>query len=319
MTKIIIAWQNDAAKQAAGNLADIILATAQAAANDWASRIQGTGVINFELTIAKMPAGANASGASFGTSMSEARLGNDPDGKKVDGLITLSADNFRNFFYDPSGTAPVPRFANDALTTFKHEIGHTLGFVGLPRVDGPVGGFLRGANVEAVFGNSIIVDHVHAHVPRQWGDLMSEGISAGQRVGISDLDLAIMQDKGLPIATERADRITLDKGDDRFSAFAGNDRVDGGAGNDQIDGGAGDDTLLGGAGNDTLIGGAGNDTLIAGSGNDVLDGGEGVDWADYSDKSVAVSVTLKGAKKTVVKAGGVAEDTIRNIENVRGG
>ena len=44
-----------------------------------------------------------------------------------------------------------------------------------------------------------------------------------------------------------------------------------------------------------------------------------MDWADYVDKAAAVSVTLNGATNAVVTVGGVAEDTIRNIENVQGG
>ena len=51
----------------------------------------------------------------------------------------------------------------------------------------------------------------------------------------------------------------------------------------------------------------------------MLDGGTGTDWADYSDKTTAVSVTLAGAANAIVKVSGVAEDTIRNIENVQGG
>ena len=54
-------------------------------------------------------------------------------------------------------------------------------------------------------------------------------------------------------------------------------------------------------------------------GNDVLDGGAGIDTADYSDKTASVAVTLNGATDATVKVGGVAEDTIRNIENVIGG
>ena len=51
----------------------------------------------------------------------------------------------------------------------------------------------------------------------------------------------------------------------------------------------------------------------------MLDGGAGVDTADYSDKTASVVVTLNGATDATVTVGGVAEDTIRNIENVTGG
>jgi len=68
-----------------------------------------------------------------------------------------------------------------------------------------------------------------------------------------------------------------------------------------------------------LDGGAGNDVLKGGAGADTLDGGAGVDTVDYSDKTVAVIVTLSGATDATVTIGGVVEDTIRNIENVIGG
>ena len=116
--------------------------------------------------------------------------------------------------------------------------------------------------------------------------------------------------------------------------FAGADVLSGGAGNDEIYGDVltsldatvgtsaeftGSDYLDGGAGNDTLVGGVGDDTLRGGVGSDTLDGGAGGDFADYRDKVNSVVVTLNGATNATVTVGGVAEDTIRNIENVYGG
>lgn len=86
-----------------------------------------------------------------------------------------------------------------------------------------------------------------------------------------------------------------------------------------LNGGAGKDVLNGADGNDNLIGGDGNDQLTGGNGADSLDGSAGADTAVYSDKAAAVGVTLNGATGTTVTVGGVAEDTIRNIENVTGG
>jgi Ca2+-binding RTX toxin-like protein len=59
--------------------------------------------------------------------------------------------------------------------------------------------------------------------------------------------------------------------------------------------------------------------LTGGLGKDSLDGGAGVDLADYSDKTTSVAVTLNGSANAAVTVGGVVEDTIRNIENLRGG
>jgi Ca2+-binding RTX toxin-like protein len=103
---------------------------------------------------------------------------------------------------------------------------------------------------------------------------------------------------------------------------AGRNALDGGANEDTLDGRGGNDTLNGGQGHDTLNGGDGNDVLRGSTGYDTLDGGVGnFDEADYSDRfAVAVVVTLNGAGNvSTVTVGGVAEDTIRNIEGVIGG
>ncbi|TCU31411.1 calcium-binding protein [Rhizobium azibense] len=81
----------------------------------------------------------------------------------------------------------------------------------------------------------------------------------------------------------------------------------------------GADTLTGTSLADVLRGYAGNDTLKGAGGKDVLDGGTGVDTALYTDKNGAVVVTLNGATNATVTVAGVAEDTVRNVENVTGG
>jgi Ca2+-binding RTX toxin-like protein len=103
------------------------------------------------------------------------------------------------------------------------------------------------------------------------------------------------------------------------SGTAGDDYLIGFDVPETLSGLAGNDTMAGNGGNDVLNGGDGDDTLKGGLGLDTLDGGVGLDTADYSDKATAVSVTLNGATNVVVTVGGIAEDTIRNIENVTGG
>ncbi|MGF9764843.1 calcium-binding protein, partial [Microvirga sp. 0TCS3.31] len=87
---------------------------------------------------------------------------------------------------------------------------------------------------------------------------------------------------------------------------------------------------INGIGNDLanqITGNAGANTLQGLGGADTLDGAGGNDTADYSEKTAAVVVALAGAADATVfvgglpgsVGGGVAEDTIRNIENVRGG
>ena len=97
------------------------------------------------------------------------------------------------------------------------------------------------------------------------------------------------------------------------------ENINGGAGNDTLTGDLNNNVLKGGAGNDILNGGAGNDILVGGAGKDTVDGGAGIDTADYSDKTVTVQVTLNGATAATVNVGGVAEDTVVNIENLVGG
>ena len=136
-------------------------------------------------------------------------------------------------------------------------------------------------------------------------------------------------------------------GDDWLRGGEGADTLDGGPGSDTADyfdkiadlsvtlngavdaivmvGGVAEDTirniehLIGGSGNDTFIGDSADNLFRGGAGNDTLDGGIGLDTADYSDKTEAVSVTLHGSVDSIVTVGGVAEDTIRNIENLIGG
>ena len=153
------------------------------------------------------------------------------------------------------------------------------------------------------------------------------------------------------------DVLTGGAGDDVIYTGAGLDIVDGGAGVDAISydqsttvsvtvvlNGASDTTVFfngvakdtirnvenigGGQLNDNLTGDAlgnvlrgfnGDDVLIGLGGADVLDGGAGLDTAFYDEKTQAVVVTLSGAADAVVTVGGVAEDTLRNVENLVGG
>ena len=107
--------------------------------------------------------------------------------------------------------------------------------------------------------------------------------------------------------------VTMSDGNDTFSG-AGN-AVTGGAFATAVTvyGGAGDDTIRGGAGDDTLDGGDGNDTFtvgtVAGDGNDTIVGGAGTDTADYSTRTLAVSLSLDG----VANDGDIATTELDNI------
>ncbi len=88
---------------------------------------------------------------------------------------------------------------------------------------------------------------------------------------------------------------------------------------DQLTGDGQTNTLMGGNGVDVLLGGLGTDTLQGGAGTDTLDGEGGVDSADYREKTLGVALTLNGATNATAFVGGVAEDTVRNIEQIYGG
>ena len=88
---------------------------------------------------------------------------------------------------------------------------------------------------------------------------------------------------------------------------------------EDIFGGSANDGLRGDGLANFFNGGGGNDTLLGGGGKDILDGAADKDTADYRDKTASVSVTLNGATNATVSVGGVAEDTIRNIEDIFGG
>ena len=115
-----------------------------------------------------------------------------------------------------------------------------------------------------------------------------------------------------------------------FVALAGNTLANvrvGGVLEDRIKGienlvgGDGRDTLIGDLAANRLQGNQGNDLLQGRGGKDELDGGPGEDTASYAEKTglQAVSVTLVADTWADVSVGGVAEDRIRNIENLTGG
>ncbi|MDX0605063.1 calcium-binding protein [Sinorhizobium medicae] len=104
--------------------------------------------------------------------------------------------------------------------------------------------------------------------------------------------------------------------EDTISNF---ENVYGGSGHDIITGDGRDNILRGEGGDDLLTGGGGDDSLSGGDGNDTVDGGNGIDTFDIREKTSSVVVQLNGSSAATVFVGGVAEDTIRNIENIVGG
>ncbi|NEU13732.1 hemolysin [Methylobacterium sp. BTF04] len=330
MTTITVKWRGDGSQSTAGDKADLFLSTAQAAANTWAKHLQGNQDIVIEVGIGNVGGpGYHANGGPIytfngawweKTAITKARDGRDINGDIAEGGVTIGVETWEKLFYDPKAEHSVPGDKTDAFSLFVHEIGHAIGFVGLSwQTDQRGNNIFDGPNVREVAGGPIGLDGGRSHI---WGgeNVMDPNLGTGIREWISPLDLAVLQDIGMPIATERADKIGLGSVDDNFFAFGGDDVIDGGRGNDRIDGGTGNDTLSGGDGNDTLIGGVGNDILDGGAGSDILDGGAGVDRASFSGKSSDYAIvydasSTTGAFKIKHLATG-AVDTLIGIETV---
>jgi Ca2+-binding RTX toxin-like protein len=79
------------------------------------------------------------------------------------------------------------------------------------------------------------------------------------------------------------------------------------------------EAVAGGSAADTLTGDTLSNAFRGGLGADIIDGAGGVDVVDFSEKTTAVLLTLNGASFATATVGGVAEDSVRNVENVIGG
>lgn len=112
---------------------------------------------------------------------------------------------------------------------------------------------------------------------------------------------------------------TLGPGTDQLFASGGEDlgqplmlslSAYGGDGDDQLQGGAGDDTLFGGGGHDLFS------TAEDADGGDAYDGGEGVDTVDYSNRGLAITVSIDD----LANDGGLDErdDVQTSVEGVVG-
>jgi len=97
-----------------------------------------------------------------------------------------------------------------------------------------------------------------------------------------------------------------------------NDNIVGSADANVLLGEAGNDTLRGLAGSDTLDGGAGNDTLEGGAAADSINGGAGNDTASYENATGDVTVDLDNGNGNGEASGADGNDTLYNIENVKG-
>ncbi|MCH7526930.1 MAG: hypothetical protein IID39_05795 [Planctomycetes bacterium] len=166
---------------------------------------------------------------------SEVKTGIDPNGSEPDTIINIGVSFLDFLWFDPdlsSRTAPIPVFLVDAYTVFLHEMGHVLAYNGwrdwttgtLPgdfesRFDELVifdgeDFFFTGDSATAVYGGPVPLTfgnimHLSNRAPRPGSDLVKQlmngvGTELGTRAFISDIDLAILTDVGLPVGDGHA-------------------------------------------------------------------------------------------------------------------
>ncbi|GJD82071.1 hypothetical protein [Methylobacterium gregans] len=323
MTTFSVSWTD---ATGAGANANAVLQTLQAAADYWGRYLQGYGNIEIGVRVSEASGNTIATGGSSyywtgsayeAVPMIEIRTDSDPNGESPDINVTVSAAYIDRLFYDPTGRQAVPATQLDALSVLTHEVGHGLGILYLDNSTyaanvrlGDASTFV-GGNAVRVNGGPVPLDSSEGHVSLA-GDLMTPTIAAGSRRSISDLDLAILQDIGAPIATARADAVALGPRSDTFMAFAGNDTVTGGDGADVIYGNQGNDVLYGNLGADRLFGGLDNDSLFGGQDADMVYGNQGADavYGNFGDD------TLFGGQGDDTLYGGQGDDVLNgNLGN----
>ncbi len=220
--------------------------------------------------------------------------GTDVNGPDLpDAEITVPLDRLTGpLWFDPDpfrilegGGGSIPPGRTDGFTTVLHELGHALGFNVLsdPTVDtttlpfqfpfetfrmlGEDGtAFFHGPAATAVYGGPVPLTfgdgaHLGNEPPRPGNDLITDlmnGVQfpAGGRLTVSALDVAILEDLGLPVAqaTDTDDVLFgFETSGDRLTGLGGDDLLNGLGGNDLLTGGAGDDLISGGAGIDTAV------------------------------------------------------------------
>lgn len=117
----------------------------------------------------------------------------------------ISFDSTDNWFYDPTPDTSddLPADKSDFMTTSLHELGHLLGIGSSAAWDSfIVGNQFTGPHAVALHGGPVPVTadlaHVDAVVLQEY-DLMMGGTADGERLHITPLDLAILEDLGYSV------------------------------------------------------------------------------------------------------------------------
>ena len=175
----------------------------------------------------------------------EIRTGVDPNGPGAPDAILNFGDNYlrNNLWFDPdpaARVAPIPNNRTDAYSVFLHELGHVFAYNGwrdgttgqLPgnylstwdRFIVPADGnfFFAGPNAEQAYHGGALVpvtygnpNHLGNNPPRPGSDLIPQLMNGvvftySTRYDISDLDVGVFRDVGLPLETVRPTVISSD-------------------------------------------------------------------------------------------------------------
>ncbi|MEM9013790.1 MAG: hypothetical protein AAGB02_01665 [Pseudomonadota bacterium] len=291
----------------------------------------GSASLSVELNFVSLPEGILAEGGteffSIGSNLFQATTilelqdGVDRNGAEADIFINIDTNtlNAGEFYFGGDDAPDLPSGQFDLLSTLAHEVGHGLGFLSLsgiaetsvfdsfigPSTAGP-GQYFKGPNAVAANGGDIRLDTDPNHVANTSTFFLMGPVAVdGFRYFLNPVELAILQDIGVPI-------LTPTNGDDILYGFEPtSDTVDLLAGADYYDGQGGEDTIYGGAGGDTLKGGGGFDSIDGGSGGDLIDGGEGRDNLSYLTATSGVAFDIS---TSLGSAGYAAGDLFINFE-----
>ena len=224
----------------------------QGALADWSRYLTGLGTLVVNLVVAptlagteqggptvSVPDGTTVSGATLveASSVYELATGRHYNGAASDITITIDPNYAKMLFLNPSpgNGAAIPSNKIDALSVFRHELGHGFGIdgyfnsAGVAEYGSGIGGYLTnfdtlirknangtadfiGPHAEAVFAGAVplTTDYPaenYYHLANATTDLNGQDLMNGQALNygtsyqISSLDLAILKDTGAPVTT----------------------------------------------------------------------------------------------------------------------
>ncbi len=256
--------------------------------------------------------------------VSELQTGVDPNGSAADVIINLNASLVGSSFWfnpTPGSTTAPPSNKYDALTVLRHELGHAFGINGFRSDAGALGSaespfdslvqvrsdgsaWFIGAHAVAVYGGAVPVTTLaNGEAYYHFGNSQSQaassdlmggtGLPPGVAHTVTALDIAVMQDLGVPLASATGSTATASSGVASGSSPSGAATSGGGP---------------------ILTGSSGDDVFAIVSGVTTVTGGAGLDTAVFSATSGAETITFNTGSVTVSGPQGTA--TLTGVERL---